>query len=53
MGDIIGAQIESTFTGGKSAKAALDAAAEQASARFKDQGLLDTPRAYPEIFPDK
>jgi multiple sugar transport system substrate-binding protein len=53
MGDIIGAEIESTFTGGKSAKAALDAAATQVAARFKDQGLLGTPRAYPEIFPDK
>jgi ABC-type glycerol-3-phosphate transport system substrate-binding protein len=53
MGDIIGAEIESAFTGGKSAKAALDAAAQQVSIRFKDQGLLGTPRAYPEIFSDK
>ncbi len=53
MGDIIGAEIESYFTGGKTAKAALDAAAEQTSARFKEQGVLDTPRKYPEVFPDK
>lgn len=53
MGDIIGAEIEASFTGGKSAKAALDAAAQQTANRFKDQGLTGTPRAYPEIFPDK
>jgi multiple sugar transport system substrate-binding protein len=53
MGDIIGAQIEASFTGGKSAKDALTAAAAEVTARFKEQGLLDTPRAYPEIFPDK
>ena len=53
MGDIIGAQIEANFTGGKSAKDALTSAAAEVSARFKEQGLLDTPRAYPEIFPDK
>lgn len=53
MGDIIGAQIEATFTGEKSAKAALDEAAKETAARFKDQGVLDTARAYQEIFPDK
>ena len=53
MGDIIGAEIEATFTGGKSAKDALTAAAAQTSARFKEQGVLDTPRAYQEVFPDK
>ena len=53
MGDIIGAQIEANFTGGKSAKEALTAAAAEVTARFKEQGLLDTARAYPEIFPDK
>lgn len=53
MGDIIGAEIEASFTGGKTAKAALDAAAVQASDRFKDQKVFDTPRAYTEIFPDK
>lgn len=53
MGDIIGAQIESVFTGGKSAKDGLKAAADQVSQRFKEQGVLDTPRTYPEIFPDK
>ena len=53
MGDIIGAEIESSFTGGKSAKAALDAAAVQVAARFKDQGILGTSRQYPEVFPDK
>jgi ABC-type glycerol-3-phosphate transport system substrate-binding protein len=53
MGDIIGAQIETVFTGGKSAKDALDAAAEQTSARLKDQNILGTARVYPEVFPDK
>jgi ABC-type glycerol-3-phosphate transport system substrate-binding protein len=53
MGDIVGAQIESFFTGGKSAKDALTAAAQETSARFKEQGVLDTDRKYPEIFPDK
>ena len=53
MGDIIGAEIEAFFTGGKSAKDALDAAAAQTAARFKEQGVLDTPRKYPEVFPDK
>lgn len=53
MGDIVGAEIEAFFTGGKSAKDALDAAAAQTSARFKEQGVLDTPREYPEVFPDK
>jgi multiple sugar transport system substrate-binding protein len=53
MGDIIGAQIESTFTGGKSAKDALTAAAAEVTSRFKEQNLLDTPRAYQEVFPDK
>ncbi len=53
MGDIIGAEIEASFTGGKTAKAALDAAAEQVTARFKSEGVLDTARAYPEVFPDK
>jgi len=50
MGDIVGAQIETVFTGGKGAKAALDAAAEQVSARFKEQSILGTPRTYPEVF---
>jgi multiple sugar transport system substrate-binding protein len=53
MGDIIGAEIEAYFTGGKSAKDALTEAASQTSARFKEQGVLDTPRAYTEVFPDK
>lgn len=53
MGDIIGAQIETVFTGGKSAKEALDAAAEQTSARFKDQKVSDTKRAYEEVFSGK
>jgi ABC-type glycerol-3-phosphate transport system substrate-binding protein len=53
MGDIIGAEIEAYFTGGKSAKDALTAAAAETTARFKEQGVLDTPRAYPEVFPDK
>jgi multiple sugar transport system substrate-binding protein len=53
MGDIIGAEIEAYFTGGKSAKDALTEAAAQTTARFKEQGVLDTPRAYTEVFPDK
>jgi multiple sugar transport system substrate-binding protein len=53
MGDIIGAEIEASFTGGKSAKDALSAAAEQVTSRFKEQGLLEATRAYPEVFPDK
>jgi multiple sugar transport system substrate-binding protein len=36
MGDIVGAEIEAFFTGGKSAKDALDAAAAHVSARFKE-----------------
>ena len=53
MGDIIGAEIESVFTGGKTAKAALDDAAEQTEARFKAEGVAGTPRQYPELFPTK
>ncbi len=50
MGDIIGANIESVFTGSTTAKAALTAAAEQTEARFKAQGIAGTPRQYTEIF---
>ena len=50
MGDIIGAQIESVFTGGKSAKAALDEAASQTQDRFKAEGVAGTPRDYKELF---
>ncbi len=53
MGDIIGAELESVFTGGKSAKAALDAAATQVTARFKAEGVLGTKRPYEELFPTK
>ncbi len=53
MGDIIGAQIESVFTGGATAKAALDAAAGQTADRFKAEGVAGTPRDYQELFPTK
>jgi ABC-type glycerol-3-phosphate transport system substrate-binding protein len=53
MGDIIGAQLETYFTGGKTAKAALDAAAAEVTKRFKAEGVYDTKRAYNEVFPDK
>lgn len=52
MGDILGAQLEDVFTGTKSAKAALDAAAVEVTTRFKAQGVLGTERPYKEIFPD-
>jgi multiple sugar transport system substrate-binding protein len=51
MGDIIGMQIESAFTGAKSAKDALDEAAKETAARFKDQGLTGVARSYAEVFP--
>lgn len=50
MGDIIGAEIESVFTGSKSAKDALDAAATQTTDRFKAEGVAGTPRDYKELF---
>ncbi len=53
MGDIIGAQVESVFTGSKEAKAALTAAAAETTDRFKTEGVLGKPRAYPELFPDQ
>jgi ABC-type glycerol-3-phosphate transport system substrate-binding protein len=52
MGDIIGEQIETVFTGGKSAKDALDTAAASTADRFKAEGVLGKPRAYTELFPD-
>jgi multiple sugar transport system substrate-binding protein len=52
MGDIIGAQVESVFTGSKQAKPALDQAAQQVTDRFKAEGVLGKPRAYQELFPD-
>lgn len=52
MGDIIGAQLESAFTHGKSVKAALDEAAKETAARFKAEAVLGKPRPYKEIFPD-
>jgi multiple sugar transport system substrate-binding protein len=51
MGDIIGAHIESVFTGSTTAKDALDAAATEVSGRFKTEGVLNTPRQYEELFP--
>jgi multiple sugar transport system substrate-binding protein len=51
MGDIIGAHIESVFTGSTTAKDALDAAATEVSDRFKTEGVLNTPRQYEELFP--
>jgi maltose-binding protein MalE len=53
MGDIIGAHIETVFTGSTSAKDALTAAANEVSARFKAEGVLGTPRPYQELFPDQ
>jgi ABC-type glycerol-3-phosphate transport system substrate-binding protein len=50
MGDIIGAQIESVFTGGKTAQAALTEAAKQTSDRFAAEGVGGKPRQYKEIF---
>ncbi len=52
MGDIIGAHIESVFTGSVTAKEALTAAAAETEARFKAEGVAGTKRAYQEIFPD-
>ncbi len=52
MGDIIGAHIESVFTGGSTAKAALTAAAAETEDRFKTEGVAGTKRAYQELFPD-
>jgi multiple sugar transport system substrate-binding protein len=52
MGDIIGAHVESVFTGSTSAKDALTAAANEVSARFKAEGVLGTDRPYKELFPD-
>jgi multiple sugar transport system substrate-binding protein len=52
MGDIIGAHIETVFTGGNSAKDALTAAANEVAARFKAEGVLGTDRPYKELFPD-
>jgi multiple sugar transport system substrate-binding protein len=53
MGDIIGAHIESVFTGSTTAKDALDAAATEVSDRFKTEGVLNTPRQYEELFPSQ
>ena len=50
MGDIIGAQLETVFSGGSTAKAALDEAAKQTDERFKAQGVAGSPRQYPEVF---
>ena len=52
MGDIIGEQVEAVFTGGKSAKDALNAAAAATADRFKAEGVAGKPRAFTEIFPD-
>lgn len=53
MGDIIGAHIESVFTGGTGAQAGLTAAAGEVATRFKAQGVLGTDRPYKELFPDQ
>ena len=50
--DIIGEQIETVFTGGKPAKAALDAAAAATKARFEALGVAGKKREYPELFAD-
>ncbi len=50
MGDIIGAQIETVFTGSKSAKDALTAAAAETTERFKAQDVAGKPRQYKELF---
>ncbi len=52
MGDIIGAEVESVFTGGKTAKAALDDAAKQTAERFKAEGVAGQAREYQELFAD-
>jgi multiple sugar transport system substrate-binding protein len=51
MGDIIGAHIESVFTGEAEAKPALTAAAGEVAARFKAEGVAGTARPYEELFP--
>lgn len=50
MGDIIGAQIETVFTGSKSAKDALTQAASETTDRFKAEGVAGKPRQYKELF---
>lgn len=53
MGDIIGAHVESVFTGSVSAKEALTAAAAETADRFKALGLTGKPRQYKELFADQ
>ena len=50
MGDIIGAHIESVFTGGTTAKDALDAAAAETADRFKTEGVAGQTRPFKELF---
>ena len=50
MGDIIGAQVETVFTGSKSAKDALATAASETSERFKAEGVAGKARQYKELF---
>lgn len=50
MGDIIGAQIETVFTGGKTAQVALSDAAKATSERFKAEGVAGNARQYKELF---
>ena len=53
MGDIIGAQVETAFTGSKTPQAALTEAATEVTQRFKDQGVLGQNRPYTELFPSR
>ena len=53
MGDIIGAHVESVFTGSTSAKEALGAAATETADRFKTEGLTGKARAFKELFADQ
>ena len=50
MGDIVGAHIESVFTGSTSAKDALDAAAAETTDRFKTEGVAGQVRPFKELF---
>lgn len=50
MGDIIGAHVESVFTGGASSKDALTTAAAETADRFKAEDVAGKPRQYKELF---
>ncbi len=53
MGDIIGAHIESVFTGSNTAKDALDAAAAESPTASRRKACCNTPRQYEELFPEQ